>query len=74
MRLSEYKKLFDTDNDAKQKDLLDHWWSSLAIGTVERMSAIMNLRKPRAGTLALIDDLREILKDPSLAWMPTSSP
>ena len=69
--LSEYKKLFDTDNDAKQKDLLDHWWSSLAIGTVERMSAIMNLRKPRAGTLALIDDLREILKDPSLAWMPT---
>ena len=68
--LSEYKKLFDTDNDAKQKVLLDHWLSSLAIGSVERMSAIMNLRKPRAGTLALIDDLREIL-DPSLAWMPT---
>ena len=71
IKLSDYTSMFNIDDDSKQIETINTWWSSLSTGNTERMSAIMELRKPRSGTLTLIDDLREILKDSSLAWMPT---
>lgn len=71
VQLSTYISWYDANSNFKDDHDINHWWSSLSVGTSERMSAIMELRKPRLGTLALIDELRTIFSDSSLAWMPS---